>query len=68
MKPRNKSELIKIAMITDFHLDWDYTPGAMSVGCGNVLCCRIDSGPGTKPENTAGKWGDFACDVPIITL
>jgi sphingomyelin phosphodiesterase len=43
-------------------LDYDYTPG-MNNDCGKPLCCRSDSGPGTNANNTAGKWGDFKCDL-----
>lgn len=67
MTPRNKSELIKVAIISDFHLSWDYTPG-MNSDCTKVLCCRSDSGLPTDPSKAAGKWGDYNCDIPIWTL
>lgn len=60
-------ETIKIAMMSDLHIDYDYLEGA-SNDCGKPLCCRSDSGPGTSPKNTAGKWGDYRCDLNTIAL
>jgi len=54
-------------MISDLHIDYDYTPGA-SNDCGKPLCCRSDSGPAKTPETTAGKWGDYRCDLTSWTL
>ena len=67
MKPRSKDDLIKIALITDLHMDWDYTPGMSNV-CGLPVCCRSDSGLPTSPEHTAEKWGNLECDPPAITV
>jgi len=60
-------EPIKIAVISDLHIDFDYTPG-MSNRCGKPLCCRSDSGLPTSEFETAGKWGDFECDPPAKTI
>jgi len=57
-----KENLIKVALISDLHVDFDYAPGSNTL-CGKPLCCREKEGPGT-----AGKWGDFQCDIPIWTL
>ena len=62
-----KSELIKIAIISDLHVDYGYTPG-MSNDCGKPICCRHDSGLPTKPSQIAKKWGDFNCDLAPWTL
>lgn len=35
----------------------------MNNDCGKPLCCRSDSGPATNANNSAGKWGDFKCDL-----
>jgi sphingomyelin phosphodiesterase len=60
-------EPIKVAIFTDLHLDYDYTPG-MNTECGRPLCCRSDSGIATDPKKAAGKWGDEKCDIPERTL
>jgi len=57
---------MKVAVISDLHLDYDYTPG-MNSHCGKPLCCRSDSGLPDKPEHAAGKWGDQNCDMAEIT-
>jgi len=51
-------EPIKVAMVSDLHIDLEYTVGANS-DCGKPLCCRSDSGPPLTPDKAAGKWGDF---------
>lgn len=48
-------------MISDLHIDYDYTPG-FDNDCGKPLCCRKDSGLAPTPERSAGIWGDFNCD------
>lgn len=52
---------IKIALISDLHIDYDYTPG-FDNDCGKPLCCRKDSGIAPTPERAAGYWGDYKCD------
>ena len=52
---------IKIAIFSDLHVDYDYTPG-FDNKCGKPLCCRKDSGKAPTPERAAGLWGDFECD------
>ena len=62
-KPRTTNkDYIKIALISDLHMDFDYTPG-MSNDCGKPLCCRSDSGLPQMNGQAAGKWGDFKCDL-----
>lgn len=53
---------VKIAIISDLHIDYDYTPG-MSKECGKPVCCRSDSGLPKDPSKAAGKWGDYKCDL-----
>jgi sphingomyelin phosphodiesterase len=60
-------ELIKVALMSDLHIDYDYTPG-MSNSCGKPLCCRSDSGLPSDPSQAAGKWGDYNCDLNELTL
>jgi hypothetical protein len=55
--------------LSDPHIDFYYLEGAPSQ-CDYPICCR-DNGPDmtTLPGSTpAGKWGDFNCDIPQITL
>ena len=52
---------IKLALISDLHIDYEYTPGADN-DCGKLLCCRMDSGRAPSVEREAGAWGDFNCD------
>lgn len=49
------------------HVDPGYTPGKNSE-CNNIICCREDSGDPVDPENAAGLWGNFNCDVPWRTV
>lgn len=67
MKPKSKDELLKIALISDLHVDWDYTPG-YSTECGKFTCCRHESGLAQSKDKAAGKWGDYQCDLPVSTL
>ena len=62
MQTRPKDELIKVAVFSDLHVDFDYAPGSNN-DCGKPLCCRTKEGPGTS-----GKWGDFKCDLPVWTM
>jgi len=54
-------------MFSDLHVDFEYTPGN-SNNCGKTLCCRKDSGAPKSPEETAGKWGDYQCDLAPNTM
>lgn len=67
MEPKSKDELIQVVMLSDIHMDFDYTPNK-SNNCNKVLCCRSDSGDPTHPQNAAGKWGDYNCDLPPWTF
>lgn len=40
----------------------------MSKTCGRPICCRSDSGLPATPDLAAGKWGDYLCDPPPITV
>ena len=45
-------------------MDLLYTEG-LTTECGEPLCCR----PPNKPVSpAAGPWGDYYCDVPMVTL
>ena len=60
-------EPLKVVLMSDLHLDYDYTPG-MSNNCGKPLCCRSDSGFPSNIDETAGLWGDRHCDTSLKTL
>ena len=65
--PPSKDGLIKIALMSDIHVDYDYTEGASNT-CDKPLCCRSDSGNAKDASTFSGKWGDYNCDIPAITL
>jgi sphingomyelin phosphodiesterase len=67
MTPKSKDQLIKIVLMSDIHMSFDYVPG-MSNKCEKVLCCRSDSGPPSNVNETAGFWGDYKCDIPPWTF
>lgn len=65
---------IKVAHLTDIHLDFDYAPGSSMV-CEEIMCCRADSTPNmAHAANAAGVapalyWGSpAACDIPYRTF
>jgi hypothetical protein len=59
---KDKKGDVKVAVISDLHMDYDYTPG-MATGCDKPVCCRSDSGLPKDPSKGAGKWGDYNCDL-----
>jgi len=61
--------MVRSIQITDPHIDFHYKEGAAN-DCNFPICCR-DNGPELlEVENAskAGKWGDYKCDIPAITL
>ena len=58
---------IKIATISDLHLDYDYTEG-MRADCDKPVCCRSDSGKPSGSMRAAGRWGDYNCDLNPLML
>jgi len=42
-RDKKGEKLIKVAVFSDLHIDFKYTPGN-SNDCGRPICCRIDSG------------------------
>ncbi|RZF49097.1 hypothetical protein LSTR_LSTR008383 [Laodelphax striatellus] len=56
--------LMQVVQITDLHYDPEYMVGGQS-GCDEPLCCRQYQGVAAKPDQAAGKWGDYRyCDIP----
>ena len=53
--------------LSDVHLDFEYTPGALS-NCKEYLCCRADSGTVKPGDIAAGEWGAENCDIPVKTF
>lgn len=49
-------------MITDLHVNYDYTEG-VSNNCGLPSCCKSDSMAPLSEKDTSGKWGDKRCDT-----
>ena len=62
---KNQSNLIKVAVFSDLHVDYNYTAGTNS-NCGRLICCR--DGEPTSAENTANEWGNKMCDLPEATM
>ncbi|KAL5489340.1 hypothetical protein EMCRGX_G018423 [Ephydatia muelleri] len=62
--PPPGSPVNRILHLSDIHYDPLYTPG-LTNQCGEPLCCRTPNAKGTIPTNTAGFWGDYACDPPL---
>lgn len=49
--------ILRALHLSDVHLDFEYTPGALS-NCKEYLCCRADAGWPTKSSDiAAGDWG-----------
>lgn len=62
-------EVVRSIQISDPHIDFKYKEGAPSQ-CNFPICCR-DNGPEQielKGSAPAGKWGDYNCDIPHMTL
>jgi len=69
-KPKKHSDKkpLKIGVITDIHLDLNYTT-SKSANCGAEICCRNDS-PDIKSEaDRPGKWGHVGyCDLNYLAF
>ena len=60
--------ILRALHLSDVHLDFDYTPGALS-NCKEYLCCRAYTGFAKKDgEIPAGEWGSSMCDLPVKTF
>jgi sphingomyelin phosphodiesterase len=60
--------LIKVALVSDFHVDPYYVEGA-NTQCDDIICCRAESNVSALYEpKKAGKWGDYNCDLPQRTM
>ena len=60
--------ILRALHLSDIHLDFEYTPGALS-NCKEYLCCRADAGMPTKEGDiAAGEWGAVMCDIPVKTF
>lgn len=59
-----KESNLRIAHITDVHLDLDYRVGS-EAECGDVICCHEH---GKNVTRAAGKFGDYKCDTPGRTV
>lgn len=60
---------VRSVQLSDPHIDFSYKEGEPST-CNFPICCR-DNGPNQvslDPSKTAGKWGDYNCDIPYATL
>ena len=64
---RTNEAPVNFGHISDVHLDLIYKEGSLAE-CDEPLCCEEKFGNGTTPENTAGYWGHYACDIPPRTM
>ncbi|XP_022694615.1 sphingomyelin phosphodiesterase-like isoform X3 [Varroa jacobsoni] len=69
--PSDSAPKLRIAHITDTHVDYQYAPGS-NANCADPLCCHTDStqkkGSSVGADN-AGFWGTYVtCDIPERTL
>ncbi|KAK3927643.1 Sphingomyelin phosphodiesterase [Frankliniella fusca] len=63
-----KAEPYRILQISDYHWDTTYNPEG-TIHCGEPTCCRRNQGAAKRPEDRAGKWGNYrACDIPWQTV
>lgn len=58
-----KRKTLKIAHISDPHIDYLYTVGA-DQKCSNYLCCQPDDGFPSEVDRQAKPWGSYLCDLP----
>ncbi|KAF9887833.1 Sphingomyelin phosphodiesterase [Aspergillus nanangensis] len=64
--PPSGQQPIRVAHISDTHVDHGYTPGS-NAHCSKPICCRSYT-PEDAPGNTSspcGLWGDAHCDPPV---
>ena len=56
---------MKIMMVTDMHVDYEYEPGTIAE-CQEPMCCRATSTPKHNYSTPgAGYWGDYRkCEIP----
>lgn len=61
-------EILNFVQFTDVHIDLDYAVG-YSVDCGDILCCRVESGLPANSTDSSGPYGSMGwCDVPPSVL
>ena len=62
-QPKENGKVIRMAQITDLHVDPKYQKG-YSGNCNKPICCRNDS-KSDNPEPHSGKYGfEGKCDIP----
>lgn len=57
---------IKVVLVTDLHIDPYYLAGTSNKCDENGSCCQ--TGEPQSENDTAGKWGDYNCDLPNDTF
>ena len=75
LEGKRKGEMLKVAHLSDLHVDPRYLVGA-EAACTSGQCCRADSFNSTIAStfkgglnssstiNPAGYWGEYTCDPP----
>lgn len=64
---KSQRKTVKVLHLSDPHPDFEYFEGA-NANCGKPVCCRIDDGLPSRPEDAAPKYGHPNCDAPSIVL
>ena len=65
--PGEDTEVLRVLQVADVHVDLTYLPGS-PVNCGLPCCCMESTGLAEEGEQGAGQWGDYTCDIPLVTL
>ncbi|KDN52437.1 sphingomyelin phosphodiesterase [Tilletiaria anomala UBC 951] len=61
IRPKGSGELVNVAHLSDYHVDYQYTAGG-EAQCDTFLCCRGLNVSSSTVTRAAGKWGDYNCD------
>lgn len=62
IKGQTGRKTFKAVHFSDAHVDLMYTPGT-NANCNMPLCCRVENGYPSNPEDAAGYWGNYNCDT-----
>lgn len=65
--PKPNAPKLKVLHISDTHVDPLYLEGS-NADCGEPLCCQKNDGTANVSFSSAGKWGDYRCDLPKRTV
>lgn len=64
---KEKRETYKVVLMSDVHLDVNYTEGTIK-NCNLPVCCNVNNGYTSDPALSAGPFGEYQCDLPTKTF